>query len=541
MFRTPVAKAQTKAAASSASRRESTPSTLVARPFGGSAVEGAHLQQRAGGLTGNEHGDRQEQEAERLARGAPVASWDLSKIPVFSPDRPNGRQLGLLSTTSQMVTTQANLAVGRASDPLEHEADRMADRVVRMPSTVTSGSEVGAGSANTRDGVTAPVSVQEVVSAAGYPLDPGARAFFEPRFGSDFSHVRVHADSRAALTAKAVNARAYTVGSDIVFGEGQFDPATRSGQRLLAHELSRVVQQQAGQLALQRQPLVLPEDVISIRPTEKMPAEHISGSPGRGQWKTRVIETAHNISNRARINAVELAGQVESACEAFQLYADPKLKELEGEVTASDLAAGLGTAILTAVGGALAAKVGNAFGRQIATQISRQLAKGLSDRAKSLSPASKDIKDLRSAVGSIAMRARDRATVMEDAVGGTIDVRTKDIIDTANANMPLSPEQNDFLGPFYLAADDVVDAFLESYGIPSGASATGLQLDVYESLVEKFEEMLIWVHASFGEQIEMVTATKLGATKSTLSYKAGQVAKQARKTREEELKTTPSP
>jgi hypothetical protein len=92
-----------------------------------------------------------------------------------------------------------------------------------------------------------------------------------------------------------------------------------------------------------------------------------------------------------------------------------------------------------------------------------------------------------------------------------------------------------------LAADDVVDAFLESYGIPSGASATGLQLDVYESLVEKFEEMLIWVHASFGEQIEMVTATKLGATKSTLSYKAGQVAKQARKTREEELKTTPSP
>jgi hypothetical protein len=77
----------------------------------------------------------------------------------------------------------------------------------------------------------------------GQPLTESDRAFFEPRFGYDFSQVRVHTDTRAAETARAVNARAYTVGRDVVFGAGEYAPGASAGQRLMAHELTHVVQQ----------------------------------------------------------------------------------------------------------------------------------------------------------------------------------------------------------------------------------------------------------------------------------------------------------
>lgn len=72
----------------------------------------------------------------------------------------------------------------------------------------------------------------------GQPLDTATRAFMKPRFGHDFSRVRIHADERAAESAQSINALAYTVGNDIVFGAGQYAPMTAMGQRLLAHELT---------------------------------------------------------------------------------------------------------------------------------------------------------------------------------------------------------------------------------------------------------------------------------------------------------------
>ena len=75
--------------------------------------------------------------------------------------------------------------------------------------------------------------------------------------GFDFSQVRIHTDTRAAESARAVNAAAYTVGRDIVFGEGQYQPHTAHGQRLLAHELTHVAQQDNGPAAkAQRQPIL---------------------------------------------------------------------------------------------------------------------------------------------------------------------------------------------------------------------------------------------------------------------------------------------
>src|SRR5438132_1615607 len=90
-----------------------------------------------------------------------------------------------------------------------------------------------------------PPIVHDVLSSSGQPLDAGTRAFMEPRFGHDFSQVRVHTDERAAESARAVNALAYTVGRDVVFGTGQYTPGTSEGRKLMAHELTHVVQQDA--------------------------------------------------------------------------------------------------------------------------------------------------------------------------------------------------------------------------------------------------------------------------------------------------------
>jgi hypothetical protein len=88
-----------------------------------------------------------------------------------------------------------------------------------------------------------PPSVNEVLRSPGRPLDKTARSFFEPRFGHDFSRVRVHADSKAADSAQAVHASAYTVGNDIVLDQGQLAPGTEVGSKILAHELAHTIQQ----------------------------------------------------------------------------------------------------------------------------------------------------------------------------------------------------------------------------------------------------------------------------------------------------------
>lgn len=80
----------------------------------------------------------------------------------------------------------------------------------------------------------------------GSPLDASTRSDMEGRFGQSFSDVRVHTDSQASRSAESVGANAYTVGSDIVFRSGQFDTASATGQRTLAHELTHVVQQRSG-------------------------------------------------------------------------------------------------------------------------------------------------------------------------------------------------------------------------------------------------------------------------------------------------------
>ena len=163
---------------------------------------------------------------------------------------------------------QPKLAVGRTDDPLEHEADRVADQVMRMPDPALSINAAPlqisrkcaacekededkeklqmkpAPAAKPQTGE-APSIVHNVLRSPGQPLDAASRAYFEPRFGHDFSGVRVHTDGRAAESAGSIGASAYTAGSNIAFAEGRYSPATPSGRQLLAHELTHVVQQRA--------------------------------------------------------------------------------------------------------------------------------------------------------------------------------------------------------------------------------------------------------------------------------------------------------
>jgi outer membrane protein OmpA-like peptidoglycan-associated protein len=91
-----------------------------------------------------------------------------------------------------------------------------------------------------------PPMVHDVLRSPGQPLDAAARAVMEARFGHDFSRVRIHTDSQAADSVRSVNALAYTVGQDVVFGHGQYRPTSSDGQRLIAHELTHTIQQAGG-------------------------------------------------------------------------------------------------------------------------------------------------------------------------------------------------------------------------------------------------------------------------------------------------------
>lgn len=113
-------------------------------------------------------------------------------------------------------------------------------------------------SSNNSEMSEAPPIVHEVLNSSGQPLDESTRAFFEPRFQYDFSKVRVHTDSKAAQSARAVNALAYTVGRNVVFGAGLYTPGTSTRSRLLAHELTHVVQQNGSMNHTARETLKVP-------------------------------------------------------------------------------------------------------------------------------------------------------------------------------------------------------------------------------------------------------------------------------------------
>lgn len=157
-------------------------------------------------------------------------------------------------------TLQAKLTVSAPQDAFEQEADRVADQVMRMPDTQTVArssvqiqrvcdkcekelhrSEDSASSVPNIDAATEQSIA--ALSGRGKPLPTALLSFMEPRFNADFSAVRVHTGAQAQDLARSVNAKAFTVGHNVVFGAGHYAPETEEGKHLLAHELTHVLQQ----------------------------------------------------------------------------------------------------------------------------------------------------------------------------------------------------------------------------------------------------------------------------------------------------------
>jgi len=162
---------------------------------------------------------------------------------------------------------QPKLTINQPNDVYEQEADHMADKVMRMPDPSIN-QDTFFKPANThvqrkcqaceekdkfvhrKENSTATTAHSNQLSnyisslsSSGQPMSKESRSFFEPKFGHDFSNVKLHTDGVAAKSAQSINALAYTTGNNIVFNSGQYSPESERGKRLMAHELTHVVQQ----------------------------------------------------------------------------------------------------------------------------------------------------------------------------------------------------------------------------------------------------------------------------------------------------------
>ncbi len=163
----------------------------------------------------------------------------------------------------QRLPVQRKLSIGSPDDPLEHEADAMADKVMRMPensfiqrkcaeceeeeklqrkplaSSVTPFIQA-------KESDTASDNISQKINSTrggGSSMDSSTKSFMESRFGADFSGVKIHTGSYSAQMSKELNAQAFTTGSDIYFNSGKYDPSSNAGKHLLAHELTHTIQQ----------------------------------------------------------------------------------------------------------------------------------------------------------------------------------------------------------------------------------------------------------------------------------------------------------
>jgi hypothetical protein len=144
---------------------------------------------------------------------------------------------------------QRKVQLGASDDSMEREADRVAEQVltapVRMGYARAPVKVQRFGGSTGSSASTAPESVERALAESGSAMEPALCRDMEQRFGYDFGQVRVHAGTTARQSAREINAQAYTVGRHIVFAEGRFTPATGAGRRLIAHELTHVLQQSA--------------------------------------------------------------------------------------------------------------------------------------------------------------------------------------------------------------------------------------------------------------------------------------------------------
>lgn len=224
------------------------------------------------------------------------------------------------SRDEDTLPLQRSLTVGPADDVAEREADHVADWVMRTADRVAPRPTVG-----DRDlvrakpschalvaGPATPSAAREVLGRSSHSLDAATRAFMEPRFGVDLGDVRVHTGPQAAEAARSVQARAYTVGNHLVFGTGEYEPGSDLGRRLLAHELTHVLQQRT-QLSEPKDPGVAPGTPVQRArlpcSSHKKVTVYTVNLPGAGRSIADDLKNGNDVLCQCGIELVDAGGE----------------------------------------------------------------------------------------------------------------------------------------------------------------------------------------------------------------------------------------
>lgn len=373
--------------------------------------------------------------------------------------RSGGPAVGLRSGTSATddLDVQSKLRVNEPGDKYEKEAERVADEVMRGDEP-THGSRAPAFTRRTSEGTAGSRTVDSEteaeirsVTSGGRPLPASMRSFFERRFGSDFSDVRIHTDAQSATTARGLNARAFTAGRHIVFDEGEFRPGTPSGRETLAHELTHVIQQDTTArrgggpsptvseqpssvaristrpaAAIQRQRHPLQPDVseqtmeeMEFNQPKSQPQEQLSEDVS-----TEESEVKDDLLKETGIRMNQFCDEVGDGIDDFSDYAEGKIGDLEGTQNAIEFASLMFGAVTTALGAPGAGAVLSGIGKY-AFETAFEKAKS---KVKEGLSASSD----QSALTEAKNKLSDSATKMKNTARNEARGKVGDLMDGQN-------------------------------------------------------------------------------------------------------------
>jgi hypothetical protein len=447
---------------------------------------------------------------------------------------------------------QAEVEVSRTDDPQERDADRIAEQALRASASSSPPSPPEA-TPGPSEGV-APAIVHEVLGSPGAPLEGGMRAFFEPKLASDLSDVRVHRDPRAAASARAVNAAAYTVGADIVFANGRYAPNTRGGRTLLAHELGHVLQRRvagAGPGPLNSAPAVsrrlarqdvghvsqeapsVPAPGLNPWPAlEKLDAWRVKASVvadavatwQMGNWIDYIKRTSLN--PRLSLADGQLASIASNAVGNAITFLGEKRIEIVSKVIAGESARLIGAAIGTAIEPGGGTAIGFVIGVVIESAASWAFENitGKSDVDESAADAAMRtgglIADQLAALAALTQESRAQTEAMVTTIKGTVrDAATQDDVDRiaawAEREIAQTPEPK--------AVDDrsMADELLQIWVLEHGASPWSAQDDTSETQWQQAVEHLTPGGAPIESQPKMFAfQTRAEWTKAGLEHAA---------------------
>ncbi len=487
----------------------------------------------------------------------------------ISPD--NIKRPRLHSSSNNRLVIQPKLTIGRPGDQYEQEADRVAEQVMRMPEPkilrqvgeeeeeliqpkpITEkitpyiqrleeeeeepiqAKSKNSGEAEVRPGIKSSINS---IKGGGHPLSKSARSYFEPRFGYDFSNVRVHTGNKAEKLSQDLGANAFTVENDIFFNHSQYNPVSGEGKQLIAHELTHTLQQQKQSTLNQERPLVInsnhpASEPMLARQLEFEPHE-ITGSASN--WTNRVntsVERAQDLFEHA-INAFRR--ETYWAVGDFKRYSERQIDDLARKITVGDFLAPIVSIAMAPIGGAVAGRVATEIGRQIVKKVIDLMNKRFEDSIEEYYSNQRTVEALNTALNVLCQKIEDAATILHVQLQSEIETLCKEIIDKVEHGEELTDEETYFVVSFYPGQSrNYSMETLGEFGVPVIDNIVDYRVDVYKNLVRSFTLIYLRATATWEETIHAGTAALTGPRERTFEGRAEQIAEQEAENRRRSL------